>query len=79
MCDLEEEHRHIGKVHVLPPSILEMLNLDEGTLMNVELNTSVYPPGFDFTIEHPSMPPTREGWTLTTIEHDREAPIHTDD
>ncbi len=73
-----EEIRHIGKIHVTPDTILKMLNLDGGTLMNIEINTALFPPGFDFTVEHPSMPEIQKGWALVVIEHDREAPMFTD-
>ena len=75
---MSDEHRHIGKVHVSPATILKWMNLQGGTVMNVELNTSIWPAGYDFTVEHPSMPPLSEGEQLTVIEHDREAPIFTD-
>ncbi len=78
MCDIQDEHRHIGKIHVSPATITKWLNMEGATLMNVELNTATWPPGYDFTVEHPVMPPVREGEIVPVIEHDREAPIFTD-
>ena len=73
-----EDVRHIGRVLISTKTIMEWVRMQEGTLMDIEVSRDAVSPGIMFKIEHPDMPPVKEGqivpivypaYTYMTCEH----------